>query len=279
MRNSIVRKVVDSNILRDESLEQFLAKSSRNYAVICDYVSMEAYKDDALKSIFPSMEILSRYPKQVIVLKGTAKVCGLKARGAGLQNRLIDKSQTSEFPKFCAALKLAKKGDSKAIKSILDHQKVASEHMDLLTREFSNLSENLEELMAIYTENELRIIRRGDAFSEAIIDKIIQSIIAMSGFMFQDHPNVNKLPKFEELTNTYIFRNSLMMYIAMLDWMSVGGLRNIKPEKIRNDMVDAHIATYATFFNGIMTKEKRVLRRYELAKALLEKVFDTKVNK
>jgi hypothetical protein len=31
-----------------------------------------------------------------------------------------------------------------------------------------------------------------------------------------------------------------------LRWMSVGGAKNVKPEKIRNDIVDATYVAYAT---------------------------------
>lgn len=57
------------------------------------------------------MEILSEYPKQVIVLKGTQKVCGLRGRRAGLQRRLIDEGQTQGFGKYCRDIEAAERGD------------------------------------------------------------------------------------------------------------------------------------------------------------------------
>ena len=66
-----MRKVVDSNFLQSEKLEVYLSETTDNYAVLTDYVAMEAYKGDTLKSIYPSMEILTKHPQQAMVLKGT----------------------------------------------------------------------------------------------------------------------------------------------------------------------------------------------------------------
>jgi hypothetical protein len=98
-----MRKVIDSNQLQAEALRTYLAASRANYAVLTDYAAMEAYKGDTLSSIYKSMRILSGFPSQVIVLKGTRVVCGIRGRAAGLQRRLIDGERTTEFAKFTTA--------------------------------------------------------------------------------------------------------------------------------------------------------------------------------
>lgn len=101
---TITRKVVDSNQLRSPQLEAYLSKSKTNFAVLTDYASMEAYKGDTLVTIYESMAVLSKYPEQVIILKTTGVLCGLSGRGPGLQRRLIDQSQSSEFGIYCQRL-------------------------------------------------------------------------------------------------------------------------------------------------------------------------------
>ena len=76
-----MRKVVDSNMLQSEVLQSFLHGSKENFAVLTDYVAMEAYKGNTLQSIYRSMEILATRPRQVIVLKGTQSICGLRGVG------------------------------------------------------------------------------------------------------------------------------------------------------------------------------------------------------
>ena len=66
-----MRKVIDSNYLQSPKLRDYFRKSNTNLAVITYYVAMEAYKGDTLKSIYPSMEIVSEFPRQVLILKPT----------------------------------------------------------------------------------------------------------------------------------------------------------------------------------------------------------------
>ena len=87
-----VRKVVDTNQLRDSDLRNYLARSTSNFAVLTDYTMMEAYKGETFSNFFSSMEILIDFPDQVIALKNTGRVCGLSGRQAGLQRRLINAS-------------------------------------------------------------------------------------------------------------------------------------------------------------------------------------------
>jgi len=65
-----------------------------------DYAFMEAYKADTLDMLYRSMEIISEYPEQVIVLKGTGIVRLLSGRASGVQKRLIDVKATKGFSKF-----------------------------------------------------------------------------------------------------------------------------------------------------------------------------------
>jgi hypothetical protein len=61
---TVARMVIDSNALQSEELRAF---SKNNFAVITDYLAMEAYKGNTMASIFRSMEILTQFPHQAII--------------------------------------------------------------------------------------------------------------------------------------------------------------------------------------------------------------------
>ena len=84
-----MRKIVDSNYLQHPKLREFLLRSQSNSAVLTDCAAVEAYKGDTLQSIFKSMAILSEFPNQVVVLKGTKVISLLSGRTSGLTRRLI----------------------------------------------------------------------------------------------------------------------------------------------------------------------------------------------
>jgi hypothetical protein len=59
------------------------------------------------------------------------------------------------------------------------------------------------------------------------------------------------------------------MYLWALRWIAVGGAKSTKPEKIRNDMVDLFLAAYATFFDGLLTSDRKLAALYRDADRLL----------
>jgi hypothetical protein len=106
-----MRKVVDTNFLQTEALRAYLAASTDNYVVLTEFAAMESYKQGALDALSDQMGVLVQFPTQVIVLKGTLDVCSLSGRDAVTWERMIDETQTGEFPVFCQHLLAAKRGD------------------------------------------------------------------------------------------------------------------------------------------------------------------------
>jgi hypothetical protein len=95
-----LRKVVDTNYLKSAELKEYLAEPG-NQIVIPDLVLMERLRGGDLESICQQLELLMQHPKQVVVLKTTHAVAGLrKRRRRRLQRRLIDKEQTLGLRNF-----------------------------------------------------------------------------------------------------------------------------------------------------------------------------------
>lgn len=268
-----MRKVVDSNFLQNEKLRAYLARSDRNHVVLTDYAAMEAYKGDTLVSIFKSMAILSDYPSQVIILKGTTTIGGLSGRSTGLQRRLIDEKQTRQFRDYCRMLRKAKQGNRKIQERLLHLGRDATTHMQRLIADATKMASNFETLAKTFTHGDLRALRIGARPSEAMLDRIPKDIMWTAAFMFRDHPQVKKLPRWKEAPNTFIFRAALCMYLWALRWISVGGAKGAKAETIRNDLIDLSFAAYATFFDGLLTSDKKLAALHKDAKQILRSIF------
>lgn len=111
--------VIDSNQLQSPKLRHYLASSKNNYAVLTDYSAIEAYKGNAFNSIFKSMEIVSDYPAQIIILRNTSIICQLIGTEEHIKSCLIGPYQTSNFKVYCHALRLARAGYAKLKNDIL----------------------------------------------------------------------------------------------------------------------------------------------------------------
>lgn len=250
----MIKKIIDSNFLRAPELRSFFAASPKNIAILTDFVGMEAYKADSLSTLYKSMEVLAAFPHQVQVLKGTAKVCAMSGRAAGLQRRLIDEDQTSGFPEFVKHLELARLGNKHLEKQLLENAEFARAHLDVqMLGDAETLGANFDTLAMAYSKEERAILRRGDPYTPAMIRRLMETLFLLSVQSFQKAPGGLRMPIREQLPNTFIFRVSLCTYLLALRAGADGGLTNSVPAKIRNHMVDMVLAAYATFFDGLLS--------------------------
>lgn len=265
-----MRKVVDRNFLQSPELRKYLSSSRKNCAVITDYAAMEAFKGDTLANISSATEILSEFPKQVVVLKSTSSICHLKGRRCGFTRRMIHKDKTKGFAAWCEHLERAKAGDKDLQHQLLENGKEADAHLKRMLDDQGTYAENLEQASKRYTEAELKALRAHKPISEEMFFKVVDNILGMAAFLFAANPNIAIVPPARELPYKFIFRYALTGYLLALRWMSVGGAKNVKPEKIRNDIVDATFAAYATYFQGLLSNDVKAMEIYDDAKFFLK---------
>ena len=272
-----MKLVIDSNRLQSEELLNFLARSKSNVAVVTDYVAMEAYKGNTLDSIFKSMKVLASFPAQVVVLKGTRAVCGLRGRDAGLQRRLIDEAQTKEFPVYIKHLEQARHGNAHLRQQLLDLGLEATSHFDRLLDDAKSTGEVIKDIATLYSKEERATIRKGEIPPQETVDKIVKNVMTIAAQLFGSHPNAGRFPSYMELRNTYIFRASLCTYLLVLDWISVGGADKATAKRLRNDFVDMHFAAYATYFDGLMSDDRKTAKLHAEARVWLMALFDCRL--
>lgn len=273
-----MKKVIDSNRLRSEELRSFLAKSPKNIAVLTDFVGMEAYKADSLSTLYRSMEVVAIFPRQVQILKGTAKVCAMSGRAAGLQRRLIDQDQTSGFPDFVKHLELARLGNEHLQKQLLENVESARGHLDVqMLGDAESLGATFDTLAMAYSKEERAILRRGDPYTPAMLRRLMETLLQLSIQSFKVAPSGLRIPMREELPNTFIFRVSLCTYLLAIRGGAAGGLTNSAPAKIRNHMVDMVLAAYATFFDGLLSADTMLNDLHSEARMMLGYCFNADV--
>ena len=255
----MARLVIDSNFLQSDGLRAYLTDSPTNYAVITDYAAMEAYKADTLDMLYRSMGILGEFPRQVIILRGTQAICGLSGRTAGLQRRMIDQQQTRGFAEYCRHLTAARAGNLSLQAQLLEHARAARLQMERILLDVQDFAGALDAIAGMFNSNEVRVFRKGERFTPDMAGKIMQQIFAIARGLFDRHPRATRLPPMHELPNTFLFRTALCMYILGKRWISVGGAHQARPETLRNDLVDVNFAVFATYFDGLLTADRKII--------------------
>jgi len=267
-----MKKIIDPNFFRDPSLEAYLRADKENIVVFNDHACMEAYKGNAIENIFRSIEIVSKFPDQVIVLKGTRGVVKLTLSPGGFY-RLEDSDQTKGFKTFCQNVQQAVNGDEALAAQIIKKGHLADRHLDTSIEEASNITEGIRLMGRSFQPGHLKALRRGEKLPIEVIDKIMRDILLLTAFLFQKHPDVLEMPQASQVRNTFTFRFAISTHLLGLRWISEGGPGNITRDKLRNDVVDMVYVAYATFFDGLLTRDKKMQQIYQEVCLFLEHIF------
>jgi hypothetical protein len=262
--------IIDSNILKDDALRDYLSKSRKNVAVITDYVMIEALKDDPLGKIFGLMKILSELPKQVVVLKSMRSVSALKGRRCGMTRRMVDSEQTKGFPNWCVGLAKAEAGDEGYRRQLVESGTEATAQMELIIANQATYSAVIENEAKNYTQDELVILRTDKPYTPEMADKMAERIVSLTTKFFESHPDNVKPPTVQELPYTFMFRFAVCAYLQALRRIRDGGAGAAKADKIANDVVDATFAAYATYFQGLLSNDAKANELYRNAKYVLK---------
>ncbi len=265
------RMVVDTNCLRSDELKEYLSDPS-NVAVIPDFAVLETLKIGDPKGISDQLALSAERPSQVKILKSTHAVGGLRSRrrSRGLQRRLVDKDQTAFFKTFCDKVEGAKNGDELLRRQLSKKCEDAASDLDKIAKGQETFAANLAEHAKNCTEAELKILRKGEPITPELFDKITGQIFKLALWLFAAHPCFKDLPDFKTLPNAFLFRFAVAGYVVALRSIKEAGAKGASPENIRNQMVDAMFAAYATYFDGILTKDRRCQEIYETASDVLK---------
>jgi hypothetical protein len=265
----MMRKVIDTNALQSNDLRAYLAADRKHLAVLTEYAGIEVQKGNTLKSIFPAVEILSDYPDQVLVLKATQTLCGLRARGRGLARRLIDERATADFKRYCQQLARARAGDQRLLAQILRRGREASAISDRILAGIPDVTEGRRQIASLYSPAEQRILRTHGVIPKELGDKVLSHVALLAALLLRDHPSVTERPDVETVCNRYLFRYALCAHLWTLDWMADGSNES-SDARVRNDVIDLHFATCATYFDGLLSSDAKAMRVYREAARWLQ---------
>jgi hypothetical protein len=151
-------------------------------------------------------------------------------------------------------------GDKELERQLLQKGADADAHLSRMLNDQATYAENLDRALRHYTAAELKALRTHQPIQEAMFLKIVDNILDMAAFLFRANPNIAAPPPARELPYTFIFRYALTGYLLALRWMSVGGAKKTKLETIRNDIVDATLAAYATYFQDLLSNDVKAKR-------------------
>lgn len=268
--------VIDTNILQSEELLRYFSQRAENFAVVVDYLMIETLKADDPSMIFKSMRLLSQYPKQVIVLKGTIDICGLHTRSAGLQRRMIDYSQTTEFPNYCKNLALTERGDTHFLRSLNQLRDDAKVQISRMRNDAKTVASAFGEMEQLFSQQDIKALRRAEPIAPTLVDNVARKVMELAAILMSRHPKVSNAPSYVELSSSFLFRSALCMFLVWIRWVNHGSPKKVRDDKIQNDLIDSIFSAYATYFDGLLSSDSKLNQLHRDARAWLKIFAPTK---
>jgi hypothetical protein len=179
---------------------------------------------------------------------------------------MIDVNATRGFADFCKALKQAQTNPYVAAQ-IEDHKRAAAKHFNVVYDQMAGFNEMLDDIAKAHPPAHLRAFRGGERISREMMSALTR-LVAITAKKLYDELWDRRLPQLEEIPNTFIFRYALCMHFAALHALKIG--RRANQGKLVNSLVDITLATYATFFDGILSEDKEANLLYSLTSFYLD---------
>lgn len=268
-----MKKIIDAGALRSSNLKDYLISSKSNFAIINDYAGMEAFKGDAFANVRYSLKILSEFPNQVIILKSTKEISGLRVKKKGLLSRMTDENQTKGFNEYCQALFKNSVGKRRIAEDIENKARKSAEHFAKLLVDAEKIRSGIDEIAKSYHGEDLKDLRTGKPISSRLAKRILRDILTITMLHYRDVIGWDVLPDEKNVIYSFPFRYALCSYSLNLKWISEGGYQSVQQHKLRNDFTDMIYAAYATFYDGIITEDKKLEEMYQLSRWMLNNVF------
>lgn len=257
--------VLDSNFRNDPSLREWLS-TPNNYVAITDFASIEAYKGDEVRSIRWSLEILSKFPSKVIVLKPTGEICKLNGISRGLRRRLIDAPTTRRFNEYASAV-MQMGDDASVVEQILERQRAANAEIDRISERLFLVKDATAIFMKKFDKVEREMLKAKGVMTKDLQKKVVSYIRALSTTLTKmSQPGIKYY--YGEPHNYFTFRFAISQFMLMCDIISNGG-NQPKEEVAINNMIDMTYCAYATYFDGLLTRDKKLIDIYKRTSDLL----------
>lgn len=248
--------LVDSNIIETPELARFLAHAPDNFAILSIEVWFELYKQRSVVALRKGLDIVGRYPGQVLGLRSTGEILGLDPVAPCFVDRMLDRCAGRAIEEMLLAL-----GDGKAAASIEQQLRSkwdrAMEDNDGMLEGALDVLASLPEMESqLFSVPEVGIIRRNEQYTHEMFGTIFGAAEQLCG-AFCEALGMAHIGSGPAKSATLQFRIALGIVVYLLWWISKGSQSRKKLEATRNDILDLFLAAQATYFDGFFTRDAK----------------------
>ncbi len=183
----------------------------------------------------------------------------------------MSRTETKSIADFSRLLDLAAAGNLSVQKQLLQRGQWADDHMKSMLAKASDMNISISEFSAFFTQAELKRMRTNEAWKPETGAKFLDLVEYLTANSFGAHPDRPRWPHDKHIVNHFLYRHTLTYLVYMLRLIQRGAVTR-KARLARNDAVDVIFATYATYYNGLMTMDDEAGAIHHTARGILSQV-------
>lgn len=265
--------VIDTNMLRRQPLEDFLAADDLNRAVFTEYTSMESFKGDSLDTLRRSLKTISRRSGQAVILRHASVLIRAQWDRVLFRDHLVDLVTTREFRRFLRGVHDTSPPPG-LLAELIRRRLSANSHLSKVRAGASTLASEFKAIGEDLGPRCLKALRTDAEVELEDLESIKGAILNMAVGYAKAYPGMPQHPSIDAFPHNFSFRYAVVTVALAIDWLARGGLEQASPETLANDVADSMNVAFATYFDGLLTTDARAKRVYSESVQLLRLMFD-----
>lgn len=259
------RYVIDTNSLTTKDLVSYLAASKDHFAVISEATLIELHKIEAAAVARDVLRIPCLFPRQVILLRDEVDLVEMDGTTPRLVRRLIDESQTANFPAYCSTI-IQPPLDEVTAAHFARMEAQSKAYMDEFTGRATNIFNLFRAAEGRFDAKDVSHLRKRRSYPIELQTKLIEMAFAVRCLLIRNDAEARTFPtETRKAINTYLFRYSLFVALYFARWIKANRTDMTNEQKIANQLMDMKIGAIATFFDGLLTSDAVLSDTYEEA--------------
>ncbi|MCF1464046.1 hypothetical protein FS827_22335 [Agrobacterium vitis] len=250
--------VIDSNMLQSDELRRYLKQESRNLAVLPDFAWYELYKQQSLEGLRLGLSVVGDHPEQVILLRSGGHISRLDPAVAEDLNGLIFDGAESDIGELVRLVRSDEPMNDLSAAQLNWLWDWARNLQPSLIEGATDIAVSFPEMQEqMFNRQEIRIIRTAGKYTEEMVLTIfgvaLQIWETLAGHYEIEWEGLDETV----VCQAYLFRYALGIVINLLWWIRGGSQAVVRMDRMSNDLIDLGFAVYATYFDGLFTRDEK----------------------
>lgn len=224
---------------------------------------IEVHKEYAVTNARRLMRIACRYPGQIRIMRDLVDLTDMDGTTQRLSRRMVDDDQTAKFGAYCETV-IDAPLDAAIEKQFAFFENQSKEYVAEVAETAPRIFNLFRQAELAFSAGDVSHLCRRESYPVTLQEKLVHLAFAIREMLIRAEPD--RFPRDLHLAiNTYLFRYSLVVAIFFARWVKTGRSDISNPAKLVNQILDMKIIAMATFFDGLLTRETKMLEMYDEA--------------